>query len=478
MPGFQNGVVGEPLAARCGFGSPRRGRGKPADLGGHDPARQLIPACAGKTGGRPVRGFGFWARPRVCGENLIPTGALTPLGGSSPRVRGKPPKPAASASSTGLIPACAGKTGLRSALRKPTRAHPRVCGENRASIARATSTLGSSPRVRGKRDLGAPLRERRGLIPACAGKTGRRTSRRSRTTAHPRVCGENDTMSPGEYTRAGSSPRVRGKRRHSGDRGLPVRLIPACAGKTGFGGGRSRRWRAHPRVCGENAAGVYLMYRRRGSSPRVRGKRAGGGARGGACGLIPACAGKTLRSWWTCTTRTAHPRVCGENLDADLESVSPQGSSPRVRGKREVVIPASLVPGLIPACAGKTQRESGRAPGGRAHPRVCGENLGGAALKAGDTGSSPRVRGKRVSRLPGDDRARLIPACAGKTRCVCCAWPACRAHRRVCGENLIDNANPLMGMGSSPRVRGKLEALPAFPDEHGLIPACAGKTRL
>ena len=50
--------------------------------------------------------------------------------------------------------------------------------------------------------------------------------------AHPRACGENDTMSPGEYTRAGSSPRVRGKPEDEADLRGDQRLIPARAGKT------------------------------------------------------------------------------------------------------------------------------------------------------------------------------------------------------------------------------------------------------
>ena len=72
--------------------------------------------------------------------------------------------------------------------------------------------LGSSPRVRGKRDddLAHPCGAR--LIPACAGKTGRPSSTTSAPWAHTRVCGENATVSAAARLASGSSPRVRGKR--------------------------------------------------------------------------------------------------------------------------------------------------------------------------------------------------------------------------------------------------------------------------
>ena len=71
-------------------------------------------------------------------------------------------------------------------------------------------------------------------------------------------------------------------------------------------------------------------------------------------GLIPACAGKTCFTgiiyckWW------AHPRVCGENGTSSPACFKHQGSSPRVRGKLEVIRLKIIPRGLIPACAGKT----------------------------------------------------------------------------------------------------------------------------
>ena len=111
-------------------------------------------------------------------------------------------------------------------------------------------------------------------------------------------------------------------------------------------------------------------------------------------GLIPACAGKTCCVACLMTLGKAHPRVCGENLPAFDTIPTTAGSSPRVRGKLYGYAGSGLVMGLIPACAGKTKISGEFYQEYGAHPRVCGENAAFKALDALDEGSSPRVRGK------------------------------------------------------------------------------------
>ena len=171
-------------------------------------------------------------------------------------------------------------------------------------------------------------------------------------------------------------------------------LIPACAGKTRCETARASEWRAHPRVCGENPVSDHHMSTRSGSSPRVRGKLPAYDQAQITSGLIPACAGKTEFRKCARSESWAHPRVCGENRDAHKTATAYMGSSPRVRGKLMMRSGFQFVRGLIPACAGKT-RCLGRVPVlRRAHPRVCGENLPSAPRKVTGEGSSPRVRGK------------------------------------------------------------------------------------
>ena len=329
-------------------------RGKHRDQGGSQGRDGLIPACAGKTPiARPDR-LHSWAHPRVCGENERVDRRLHIHTGSSPRVRGKHARGDFQTFGGGLIPACAGKTLAASKSQGDSAAHPRVCGENQAITRQQSLSAGSSPRVRGKPENIGNDSADRGLIPACAGKTSAASSMASKAWAHPRVCGENPELLITFPRVEGSSPRVRGKRppliqtcRLSG-------LIPACAGKTiRASDGRAPR-RAHRRVCGENPLVRASIAWSAGSSPRVRGKQGPAVPRERALRLIPACAGKTGSRHLRQPRPTAHPRVCGENGAGARTLTVDLGSSPRVRGKQTKEKSRNFNEGLIPACAGKT----------------------------------------------------------------------------------------------------------------------------
>ena len=152
------------------------------------------------------------------------------------------------------------------------------------------------------------------------------------------------------------------------------------------------------------------------------------------------------------------------------------GSSPRVRGKRSTRLIASLSDRLIPACAGKTLTK--QLPGfeSSAHPRVCGENVLYCVVGHIVVGSSPRVRGKLAHVNNWCLRVGLIPACAGKTCAIMLGSILCGAHPRVCGENFCQAISYSGMVGSSPRVRGKLTRQTNPNARRRLIPACAGKT--
>ena len=187
----------------------------------------------------------------------------------------------------------------------------------------------------------------------------------------------------------------------------------------------------------------------------MRGKRGAPRDHDRLVGLIPARAGKTNRAPGAPGLGSAHPRACGENLDASPGITLIQGSSPRVRGKRWSQRATRHGWGLIPARAGKTETREFTAIGVPAHPRACGENDAVETIPATLSGSSPRVRGKQtpdrrrldagrlIPARAGKTRARartcggggLIPACAGKTRPSAASTPRGWAHPRVCGEN-------------------------------------------
>ena len=354
-------------------------------------------------------------------------------------------------------------------------AHPRACGENHAPSLGVRGAPGSSPRVRGKLEVGLLGGGGLGLIPARAGKTTASVRAAARTWAHPRACGENFPAAAPVTRASGSSPRVRGKRAAGRRRGCAGRLIPARAGKTSRSRGSGCPGSAHPRACGENWANAGKTVPFEGSSPRVRGKpcrcRAPGGVLGSSPrvrgklpnpnrrrhlhGLIPARAGKTSSRASSPPSVWAHPRACGENRAPSGARCRCRGSSPRVRGKRRPLRPGDVVARLIPARAGKTPISCPLIEAQRAHPRACGENATPANRSVDANGSSPRVRGKLGAHRHSPRRGRLIPARAGKTAAARCTRACGGAHPRACGENPGVNGTVTTYKGSSPRVRGK-----------------------
>ena len=151
------------------------------------------------------------------------------------------------------------------------------------------------------------------LIPAHAGKTGRRALRSSPQSAHPRSRGENVAHRRTDSSSAGSSPLTRGKHVWSPSRGSARRLIPAHAGKTIPYAVGVAYCRAHPRSRGENISATPISRPSRGSSPLTRGKPESRFQLLSCRRLIPAHAGKTVSVATTTIMKTAHPRSRGEN---------------------------------------------------------------------------------------------------------------------------------------------------------------------
>ena len=76
----------------------------------------------------------------------------------------------------GIIPACAGSTGLSLPFASVQRDHPRMCGEHVVEKKSRRGYKGSSPHVRGAPSTLRRCCCRNGIIPACAGSTVRRVA--------------------------------------------------------------------------------------------------------------------------------------------------------------------------------------------------------------------------------------------------------------------------------------------------------------
>ena len=171
--------------------------------------------------------------PRVCGEHSIAHVPWHVAQGSSPRMRGTRPFAFSRQSRVGIIPAYAGNTTGENTFIRPTRDHPRVCGEHLPPARCPHAQTGSSPRMRGTRTPASRESVQNGIIPAYAGNTHVEERTYSSCRDHPRVCGEHADLREHDHIGRGSSPRMRGTPTASGV-GVPlIGIIPAYAGNTG-----------------------------------------------------------------------------------------------------------------------------------------------------------------------------------------------------------------------------------------------------
>ena len=232
---------------------------------------------------------------------------------------------------------------------------------------------------------------------------------------HPRACGANSDGHRGEWGPDGSSPRVRGKRTSSPRCGIGGRIIPARAGQTTIPRAERFPKTDHPRACGANAVGCPRCRGVRGSSPRVRGKPHGLAIPGVQVRIIPARAGQTSPPIMVYGWPTDHPRACGANWSMPDKYRGGFGSSPRVRGKPWRMSSSSPHSRIIPARAGQTDVRSVAQAVHADHPRACGANEPFHLSVPVVSGSSPRVRGKRLPVVVRAHSPRIIPARAGQT---------------------------------------------------------------
>ena len=256
-------------------GSPPRMRGK-AEVALHaDFPEWITPAYAGKSWFKLTRRRGHW--------------------GSPPRVRGKVPKSLYRCLVTGITPAHAGKSAASPKSPPESEDHPRVCGEKAATPNVEAFYEGSPPRMRGKVRLRQGFHLCDGITPACAGKSVDGAGQSEGGGDHPRVCGEKASTRIDFNTKLGSPPRVRGKVKiiwfFNGFRGI----TPACAGKRPTAKGCSSGSRDYPRVCGEKTPDASSTTKSIGSPPRMRGKGLLQVFIPEPLRITPACAGKSIR---------------------------------------------------------------------------------------------------------------------------------------------------------------------------------------
>ena len=256
------------------------------------------------------------------------------MSGSSPRVRGSPCASRKRRRRLGIIPAGAGLTSSLRAGACQSGDHPRGCGAHLELLSFFDVLMGSSPRVRGSPLHIEVVAVISGIIPAGAGLTRHQLHDVLSDRDHPRGCGAHGLYTVSPSSRPGSSPRVRGSLFLELFPLFLEWIIPAGAGLTNFRQLQPSHDRDHPRGCGAHLYTGQLRQLLRGSSPRVRGSPFRPVVLTSCCGIIPAGAGLTRGLKALASFIWDHPRGCGAHFCDGARLYTKQGSSPRVRGSR------------------------------------------------------------------------------------------------------------------------------------------------
>ena len=193
----------------------------------------IIPACAGSTSPRSYSRPLFGDHPRMRGEHCSKWLITTPPGGSSPHARGAQLRDYIISHRRGIIPACAGSTFAVPFVINACRDHPRMRGEHSLKLDDGTRKTGSSPHARGAQLVAHLAHRHDGIIPACAGSTRPRTRCTRIPRDHPRMRGEHLARQCELNTCKGSSPHARGAPLVHAHLASGQGIIPACAGSTG-----------------------------------------------------------------------------------------------------------------------------------------------------------------------------------------------------------------------------------------------------
>ena len=255
-----------------------------------------------------------------------------------------------------------------------------------------------------------------------------------------------------------------------------VGIISACAEQTNKDGLCSGYCRDHLRVCGADTEEIENHKRRQGSSPRVRSRRNRSACSGLSRGIISACAEQTKAFCKIPRGTWDHLRVCGADLNRATPSETLMGSSPRVRSRHGVGDVRPGLRGIISACAEQTPRSPPRTSVAWDHLRVCGADSARAFSTPSVMGSSPRVRSRRFGDGFAASGRGIISACAEQTGSTRNDARTRWDHLRVCGADCVAGGHACRGGGSSPRVRSRPCSSATIRQPLRIISACAEQT--
>ena len=167
-------------------------------------------------------------------------------------------------------------------------------GEKTSIPAGALIVMGSPPLARGEVYARARVRATTGITPACAGRSRTFVRAFCRRQDHPRLRGEKNFAKYAFNALLGSPPLARGEDRMLETKDAAARITPACAGRSMKKARPARAGWDHPRLRGEKWPLDRIVHAEVGSPPLARGEAAQAGQSTNAYRITPACAGRSV----------------------------------------------------------------------------------------------------------------------------------------------------------------------------------------
>ena len=231
---------------------------------------RITPARVGKTYLKNKDCYVYKNHPRSCGKDQNFHPLINLYMGSPPLVRERRRDADLLRDDLGITPARTGKTSGSQTGKSRSQDHPRSCGKDHPFGVIPAAIRGSPPLVRERLLMSVPSASSIGITPARAGKTGCPIRRQCVGRDHPRSCGKDSFIAHQLLNPPGSPPLVR-ERLFAvcilfNDDGI----TPARAGKTASSARVNNSSRDHPRSCGKDWCWCYRCFGTSGSPPLVR----------------------------------------------------------------------------------------------------------------------------------------------------------------------------------------------------------------
>ena len=213
----------------------------------------------------------------------------------------------------------------------------------------------------------------------------------------------------------------------------------------------------------------------RGSPPHARGGDHPEQRREILGGITPARAGRRPQPVGWRQPQQDHPRTRGEEPLQTWARTWRTGSPPHARGGGGRDGQASVIHGITPARAGRSNFCSGDRPGRKDHPRTRGEERPGSRRQISSGGSPPHARGGGCPVSKSGNPRWITPARAGRSYCSKVALWEDGDHPRTRGEETLRYFHHVKSLGSPPHARGGGQRVHAGPRHIEITPARAGR---